>query len=180
MSKCHPETPFFSIRGRRQEWTNSCMWFEKPVCLLDVVAARYCSTFICGVTGRWALWWERLMAHLHPTNHSCPQSNVCRTKGRYRERGKCLSCAGRYQPNRKRCLPLRAVMMMIMSVCVCLCVCVWVCIVSGDKSVCALLHFLFVFMWKWKCLAIKQVLRPGRWVMRNTFGKCAHLENCAS
>lgn len=76
------------------------MWFEKCCCLLLLCLH-------CGVTGRWALWWERLMVHLYSTNHSCTQSNICRTKGRCRKRGKCLY-------NRKRCLPLRAVVMMMM------------------------------------------------------------------
>lgn len=107
---------------------------KKTLGLLDVAAAHYCSTFIYHVTGWWASLLERLMAHLHPTNHSCPQSNVCRARGRCSERVKCLSCAGRYQLNRKRCLPLRAVMMMMMTMCVRV----------------------------RKCVAIKQVLRPYR------------------
>lgn len=112
------------------------MWFEKRVCLLDIVAVHYFSTCIYDVTGQWALWWEGLTFQLHWTNRSCPQSDVCRTKGRRRERVNCLSCAGRYQPNRRRCLPLRAEMMMIMWVCVCLWG--WI-MVSGDKFVFA--HF---------------------------------------
>lgn len=127
MSKCHPERPFCQSEEDNKNRPIAACDFEKRVCLLDVVAACYCSTFIYSVTGRWALWWERLMAHLHPTNHSCPQSNVCRTTGRCRERGKCLSCAGRYQANRKRCLPLRAVMMMMMMI-MCVCVHLWVCL----------------------------------------------------
>ena len=76
------------------------------------------------------------MSHLHPTNHSCPQSNVCRTTGRCEERENCLSCAGRYQPNRRRCLPLRAEMMMIMCVCVCASVCVYGYELSAVMNLC--------------------------------------------
>lgn len=170
MSKCRQKTPFFKNGPRA-----ACNLKETNLS----IGRCCCHLLLC-----LHLWCHRSVGFVmgetdgpSPSNKSfLPTEQCLQDQGEVQGKGKCLSSASRYQPNRKRCLPLRAVMMrMIMFVCVCvygyklsvvlnLCVCL-----------CVHINFLHFYVCLHESGNVWQsnLLRPGRCVMKNTFAKCA-------
>lgn len=158
------------FKGRKKT-TDQWACHLKYKCVdVDVAAARYCSGFINGATGQWALRSQRLMVHPRQTNYFCRHTEFP-AEGCRERREKKLSCACRYRLNRKKKVFTPTGRSDEDNVCMCACVQLW--IVSSNKSVCALPTHL---VWRFWCIfvdmsAIRQVFRAGGWVTRTVFGK---------